>query len=72
MAVGIFVITFDRNQIETWGFYHSTEDRRGHPDMTIFIGQYIDQSDDFLNKHYSDNILRSISDVGLPSNTIIR
>ena len=52
MAVGIFAITFDRNKIETWGFHHSTEDRGGHSGMSIFIGQYIDQSREFLDGHY--------------------
>ena len=48
MAVGIFAITFDRNKIETWGFHHSTEDTGEHPGMSISIGQYIEQSGEFL------------------------
>jgi hypothetical protein len=42
MAVGIFAITVDTNKVENWGFHHSMEDREGHPEISNFIGQYID------------------------------
>jgi hypothetical protein len=48
----MFAITFDRNKIETWGFRHSTEDRWGHPNISVFVGQYIDQLGEFLHVHY--------------------
>ena len=72
VAVGIFVITFDRNKIETWDFHRSTADRVGHAGMVIFIGQYTDQSGELLLDIIKTRFWRSVSYVTLTCNTTIR
>ena len=58
MDSGIFAITFDRNKVEIWGFHHSIEDSLEHRHTSNPIGEYIDQSGEFLDKHYCGTILK--------------